>query len=61
MFFLQSYNAIQDKKWKSAEKYGRVALYLTVANWAYVLSVAVIIIGISLGKHYEDCYRYYYC
>ena len=51
MVFLQSLDAIHDSKWKSAEKYERVAFYLTIANWIYVLSLAVFSIGLTLGKY----------
>ena len=44
LFFPQASNAIQNNKWKSAERYGRVAFYLTIANWIYVLSFAIFLI-----------------
>ena len=45
----QSFDAIQKNQWKKADKYGRIALYLTIVNWIYVLFIAFVTFGCVYG------------
>jgi hypothetical protein len=44
-----SYDAIQKNQWKKADKYGRIAFYLTVINWFYTLFATLVTFGTMFG------------
>ena len=54
-----SYHAVQKNQWKRAEKFGRISLYLSIANWVYVLTLALLAVGLAMGFYYQDCYTTY--
>ena len=45
----QSVHAVERKQWKAANSYGKVALYLIIANWIYVLGAALLATGLTMG------------
>jgi hypothetical protein len=44
-----SSTAIQKNQWKKADKYGRIAFYLTVFNWFYTLFTTLVTFGTMYG------------
>ena len=57
--FSQSIHAVEKKQWKAASSYGKIALYLSIANWSYVLGAGLLAMGLTMGLAYRSYYYYY--
>lgn len=55
----QAVKSVSDKKWKYAKKFGNFALYLSISNLVYTLTIAVFILGLIMGLAYKTCDYYY--
>ena len=55
----QSVHAVEKKQWKAAKSYGKIALYLSIANWIYVLGAALLAMGLTMGFLSKYVYYYY--
>ena len=56
----QSVHAAENKKWKTANRYGKIALYLSIANWSYVFGAGILTVGLTIGLLSKAYYEHHY-
>ena len=45
----QAVGSVLENDWRSAKKFGNIALYLSIGNLVYTLTITEVIVGLALG------------
>ena len=54
---MQATNSAHSGNWNTSRKYGSASLYLSLGTMIYTLTVALVLLGVSMGLSYRDqCY-----